>query len=248
MEVLRSLKELVGYKIGATDRDIGRLADVYFDDATMVVRHLVVDTGGWLSVRRVLIPPVSVGEPDWSAQRLPVSLSSKQVEQSPPGSADLPVSRQQEAALAEYYQWAPYWVGVGMAAPVVIPVPTSAKTHEEEEEASGDPHLRSLNEVMGYRIRAASREIGGVDDLIVDTDDWAIRYLVVDIGSWLAGRRVLVPPGWISRISWYEREIHTDLDGAVIEGSPSYDPAAPVNREYEVRLYDYYGRPRYWQG
>jgi hypothetical protein len=28
--------------------------------------------------------------------------------------------------------------------------------------------------------------------------------------------------------------------------SPEFDPSAPVNRAYELRLYDCYGRPKYW--
>jgi len=31
-----------------------------------------------------------------------------------------------------------------------------------------------------------------------------------------------------------------------IKNSPEFDPAAPVNREYEEVLHDYYGRPKYW--
>jgi stress response protein YsnF len=31
-----------------------------------------------------------------------------------------------------------------------------------------------------------------------------------------------------------------------IKNSPEFDPAAPVNRAYEERLFDYYGRPKYW--
>jgi len=244
--MLRSLNEVMGYRISATDKDVGKVADFYFDDAALVVRYLVVDTGGWLSGRQVLISPESMGEPEWSAQRLPLSLSSEQIEKSPPVSADRPVSRQQEAALADYYRWAPYWPVAGMGAPVAVPV-RSAGTAKEKKEDRGDPHLRSVNEVIGYRIRAASREIGKVDDVIADTDDWTIRYLVADIGSWLAGRKVLVSPGWITHISWHDRQMQTDLDPAVIEGSPEYDPSSLVNREYEMRLYDYYGRPRYWR-
>jgi hypothetical protein len=32
-----------------------------------------------------------------------------------------------------------------------------------------------------------------------------------------------------------------------VRNSPEFDPREPVNREYEVRLYDYYGRPKYWE-
>ena len=62
--MLRSLKELQGYTISATDGDIGSVHDFYFDDQHWTVRYLVVDTGGWLSGRRVLVSPLALGRPD----------------------------------------------------------------------------------------------------------------------------------------------------------------------------------------
>ena len=46
--MLRSMKDLHGFTIGATDGDIGTVQEVYFDDVDYTVRYLVVDTGGWL--------------------------------------------------------------------------------------------------------------------------------------------------------------------------------------------------------
>ncbi|MBK9166200.1 MAG: PRC-barrel domain-containing protein [Bryobacterales bacterium] len=116
----------------------------------------------------------------------------------------------------------------------------------EGVETHGDPHLRSVREVSGYRIRAADGEIGRVADFIVDTDGWAIRYLVVDTRNWLPGRKVLVAPRWVQSIDWGDRLVHVRLHREDIKNSPEFDPNEPVNREYEARLYDYYGRPRYW--
>ena len=58
--MLRSIKDLEHYAIGATDGDIGRVKDFYFDDDSWVVRYLVVDTGSWLAGRSVLISPISL--------------------------------------------------------------------------------------------------------------------------------------------------------------------------------------------
>ena len=55
--MLRSMKDLNGFTIGATDGDIGKVAGCYFDDASYTVRYVVVDTGGWLSNRKVLLSP-----------------------------------------------------------------------------------------------------------------------------------------------------------------------------------------------
>ena len=95
-------------------------------------------------------------------------------------------------------------------------------------------------------MNAVDGDIGRVVDLIVDDDDWQLRYLVVDTGHWLPGRKVLIPLEWAQRISWSESEVIVEMTRQAVEDSPRFHPEEPVNREYEVMLYDYYGRPRYW--
>jgi hypothetical protein len=75
---------------------------------------------------------------------------------------------------------------------------------------------------------------------------WAIRYLVVDTRNWLPGKKVLVAPQWTADVDWAGRRVSVDLSKDAIKDGPEFDPSLPVNREYEVRLYDYYGRPHYW--
>jgi hypothetical protein len=117
---------------------------------------------------------------------------------------------------------------------------------EEEEKNSGDSHLRSSKEVLGYHIRASDGEIGHIEDFIAEDDTWFIRYIVVDTRNWLPGRKVLISPQWVEKISWAVHKVHIDLLRDNIKNSPEYDPGQPVNREYETMLYDYYGRPKYW--
>jgi len=72
--------------------------------------------------------------------------------------------------------------------------------------------------------------------------------MVVDTRNWLPGRKVLVTPDWIDSVDWVEDKVSVDLTREQVKNSPEYHPKEPVNREYEARLYDYYGRPRYWDG
>jgi hypothetical protein len=216
---------------------VGKVREFYFDDRFWIVRYLVADTGNWLVDRLVLLSPVSLGDPDWDEQVFPVTLTREQVEGSPRINTDEPVSRQMETELHGYYGWAPYW---NAAAYIAAPLPRNADQRE------GDPHLRSTREVIGYRIQATDGGIGHVDDFIVEDDIWTIRYLVIGTGNWLPGKRVLVSPGWTREVNWAGRRVSLDLFKGVIQDSPEFDPSAPVNREYEVRLYDYYGRPHYW--
>ena len=248
--MLRSLNEIIGYRIEASDGELGRAKDFSFDDLSWVVRYLVVDTGGWLQDRQVLISPQAMREPDWARGDIPVALTRVQVENSPGIESDLPVSRQHERRLAEYYRWPPYWqqqdASLGIPA-LMMPVPTEVAVEESgEDDTAGDPDLRSVKEVTGYRIHASDGEIGHVAEFIVQTEGWVIRYLVVDTRNWLPGKKILVSPAWVKRVDWDEKRLYVDLSRQEILGSVEFDPSSPINREYEARLYDYYGRPKYW--
>lgn len=247
--MLKSIKSLPGYKILATDGEIGKLHDLLFDDMSWATAYFVVETGNWLLGRKVLLAPVSVGQPDWEAQKLPVALTKERIKNSPHIDVDKPVSRQQEIALHNYYGWQPYWFAGGydpmLHPPAMMPKISEQKRQKQIEE--GDPHLRSTREVSGYHIQATDAKIGHVEDFIVSDDSWGIRYLVVDTRNWLpGGKKVLISTEWILTISWGQGLVYIELTKDSIEKSPEYDPSQPVNREYEIRLYDYYGRPAYW--
>jgi uncharacterized protein YrrD len=243
--VLRSTKEILGYRVDAIDGTLGKVRDVYFDDRGWTFRYFVVDTGTWLPDRLVLISPQAVGEPDWTARLVPVERTKEQVENAPSTQHDLPVSRQHEMELALHYRWAPYW---GAALEPGLPVLVEpAEKAETQEEAEGDPHLRSLKEVLGYHIQARDGEIGHVEDMIAQTDAWVIRYMVVDTRNWLPGRKVLVAPDWTHEVNWDSKLVKVAITRDAIKNSPKYEPFAPVNREYEARLYDFHGRPKYWE-
>lgn len=252
--MLRSALELRKYRLDLQDGELGKARDFFFDDQAWTIRYLVADTGKWLPGRRVLIAPASLAPPDWAKHIFPVNLTREQVENSPGVATDQPVSRQLETDLADYFQWPHYWaptanvMNVYGAATAHPPPPA---TPEAERAAAargekGDPHLRSMLEVKDYHIQARDGEIGHVDDFIIDDQDWVIRYLVIDTRNWLPGQRVLIAPDWFENLDWEESKAFTELDRDTIKDAPGYDPSQPINRDYEGRLYDYYGRPGYW--
>jgi len=248
--MLRSLKILLRDTVVAADGDIGKVHDFYFHDDTWIVRYLVVDTGHWLPGRKVLITPSALGKPDYDALTFPVALTRGQVEKSPNIDTDQPVSRQQETALHNHYGWPMYWIDPGTGAwPAVAPMaPIFAppKPSETATEGKADPHLRSIREVTGYHIHASDGEMGHVEDFIVDDAFWVIRYMVVHASNWLPAKKVLISPQWLGEIRHRERKVNVTLTQESIRHCPEFDPRAFVNREYEERLYDYYGRPGYW--
>lgn len=243
--MLRSISEIIGYNISATDGEIGEAHDFLFDDQEWNVRHLVVDTGKWIPGRKVLIAPVALGEADWTKRRLPVSLDRETIEHSPSVDTDKSVSRQQEIELFRYFSWTPYW-GAGLMGPYTQPAAVAVPEEPGAEVAKGDSHLRSVRHVKGYHISAADGEIGHIDDFILDDSVWVLRYAVVNTRNWLPGRQVLISPWWFKDIDWGAKKVATDLTQDEIRNGPKFDPTQSVNREQEERIYDYYGRPKYW--
>jgi hypothetical protein len=247
--MLRSVKEIRNYVLKAKDGEIGRCKDLLFDDSFWAVRYMVADTGKWLTDRKVLISPISLGKPDWDSKLFPIRLTKKRIENSPVPDEDAPISRQHEIRWHKYYGWPFYWGGTYAWGAVPYPgelYDKNSQENETDEVDLGDDHLRSVNEVTDYRIQATDVEVGHVEDFIVDDETWIIHYMVVDTRNWLPGKKVLVAPTWIDSVDWAENKVSVSLTAEQLKNSPEYDPAAPVSREYEVRLYDYYGRPKYW--
>jgi len=252
--MLTNAMHLKGVVIRATDGEIGTVDQLYFDDETWAIRYLVVETGGWLGGRRVLISPISVVHTDWQAKRLDVALTKKRVENSPDINTHKPVSRQHEAAYLGYYGYPNYWGGTYLWGPGYFPsglateVAASKETQalERIQRESMDSHLRSTGEVTGYHIEAEDGEIGHVAGFIVDDETWAIRYIEVLTKNWWPGKKVLVSPAWIQKVSWTESKVYVGLWRDAIKSAPEFVESAPITREYEDRLHTHYGRPPYW--
>jgi len=255
--MLRSMKDLTGFTIGATDGDIGTVKECYFDDVSYTVRYVVVDTGGWLAERCVLLSPIAFRAMDWEHQRITAALTKAQVEKSPDINTHQPVSRQHETSYYGYYGYTPYWSGDFLWGaypypyPGSGPAPSAADLEREQRwnwkaKKGSDPHLRSSEAVTGYHIQAKDGEIGHVQDFLVDDHSWAIRYLILDTTNWWPGKKVLLAPDWIDQVNWAESKVRVHLGREQIRTSPEYDPARPIERAYETRLYSHYARPGYW--
>jgi hypothetical protein len=249
--MLERIRSLTGFAIGATDGAIGELKDVFFDDQRWAVRYLVVDTGGWLAGRQVLVSPVSVLGVDWDEKTVQLRLTRAQVKGSPGVDADKPVSRQYENEFLRYYGYPDYWGGPLLWGATPYPFFDAGAPIPPLEPAQasppGDPHLRSAVEVCGYHIHARDGSIGHLGDLLVERQSWAVRYLVIDTRNWWPGGQVVVPPRWIEGIDWAEHRLEAGVSRAEVKGSPRFDPAALFSRDYEEHLHAHYRREGYWQ-
>ncbi|MGQ0655720.1 MAG: PRC-barrel domain-containing protein [Betaproteobacteria bacterium] len=106
--------------------------------------------------------------------------------------------------------------------------------------------FHKINDLRGDRIAARGGEIGRVDDVYFDDENWQVRYFVVDTGSWLSGRKVLISPASVDRDNSSDEALAVGLSRDQVEHSPSIDADKPVDRQYEEAYARYYGLPLYW--
>lgn len=102
--------------------------------------------------------------------------------------------------------------------------------------------------ITGYQLRAKDGTIGSIDDLLFDESHFGVRWVVVDTGTWLPGRKVLLPPSALGEPDTDVREYPVDLDKDQIEDAPGLESDKPVSRQMETDIYGYYGWTPYWYG
>lgn len=244
----RKIKSLIGFTIHATDGEIGKVKEFYFDDRTWTIRYLIVETGSWLFGRKILLSPQALLTPDWEKHTFPVNLTKAQIKGSPETDTDKPISRQHEMDLYGYYPWGNYYWGsdmgignMGMSYPISIQLAIQKEADKSVADKSDeDPHLRSTDAVTGYNIKATDGEIGDVEDLIINDQTWAIDYMEVDTGNWFPGKKVLIAPKWIKEMNWETASVVVHASEDQVKNSPKYVNNQVLSDSYETDLQNYY--------
>jgi hypothetical protein len=106
--------------------------------------------------------------------------------------------------------------------------------------------LHKASRIRGVTVRAADGDVGHLEEFYFDDHMWTIRYLVVDTGSWLMHRRVLIPPMSIEP-TWSFAGLQSTLTKEQIQHSPEVESHPTMSRQDETRVLGHYGYPSYWE-
>ncbi len=108
--------------------------------------------------------------------------------------------------------------------------------------------LWNASELVGSTIKATDGEVGIVSDVLFDDQSWMVRWLVVDTGSWLPGRIVLLPLSVLGQPDRANRVFPVKLTMQQVKDSPDEGAHLPVSRKMEAALFGHYGWEPYWGG
>lgn len=250
--MLQSINDLKGFDIIATDGEIGNIEEFYFEETNLIVRYLVANTGSWLTGKQNLIAPSAITHLDREKRTIHVNLTKAQVTKSPGVDKHLPISRQIEKLVSDYYGNRYYWemrpnltsVQLASANVAAASVKAAVTSQPAVAAAAPDVHLRSMQEIATYKIAAYDGEIGEVEDFFVETDDWSIRYIGADTRHLLSGKHVLISALWLGGFNWSHRIVNFNLTREQIKNSPDYEKVTEISREYETRLHEHYGQEK----
>ena len=108
--------------------------------------------------------------------------------------------------------------------------------------------LRSIRQLYGKTLRTSDADIGHVKDFYFNDQQWVVRYVIADTGTWLLGRLVLISPRAFGNFHQDGDRLLVNLTRQQIENSPAMESHKPVSRQYEEEYNRYYGWPSYWDG
>jgi hypothetical protein len=106
--------------------------------------------------------------------------------------------------------------------------------------------LRSLGDLIGASVIAMDGEMGKTCNFLFDDQSWKIRYLVVDVGRWLARREVVISVSAIDQPDWKTKIFGVHLTKEQVRNGPAVDSKKPVSRQQEIAMREYFGWPAYW--
>lgn len=239
-------KDLKEFLIVSRDKIKGSIIDMYFDDLFWNIQYVVVTTGGLLEEKSIIISHAALGEPDKDNKALPVFVDLDTEDDEQKSIPPKPISETKFKNATRILKWPLDKLNLqSLSSNEMKNLVTNMVMDEKQKNKQINPHLRSWEEVLGYNIQAKNGEIGHVDDFIVDSDNWKIRYLIIDTRNWLpGGKDVLISPAWIERIKWSNNLVYIDLKKEAIKNSPEYNSNEPLDDQFELRLFKYYGRQR----
>ena len=106
---LRGVKEVRGYRVEASDDDVGHVSDFIIDGSDWTIRYLVIDTRNWWPGKHVLLSPKWVEEVDWFGRTVSVDMTRDAIKEAPEYDEEAPITREYETLLHDHYAKKVYW-------------------------------------------------------------------------------------------------------------------------------------------
>ncbi|WP_010650182.1 PRC-barrel domain-containing protein [Oceanobacillus massiliensis] len=229
--------QLKDFNIHATDGEMGKIKDLYFNEDKWDVRYAIVDTRKWLPGRKVLLTPSTFKTINKDEEFVEVEYDKEKIRNSPPVPEEDNLSAEQENNLIDYFGWNSYrdnaLAGVERGplgtfeenGLVRENIPQKPDLFRDEYEVSDVNKMRSEDETIGFKVHAKDGKIGKLADMIYDTEQMQIKYIVVKSSDNLIEDEFYIyRTEQIETVDWYENDLYiNDSVKGIAENNPFLD-------------------------
>jgi len=115
---------------------------------------------------------------------------------------------------------------------------SSQEQRDEDDLGSFRDPSWEQQDLRGFEVEARDGKIGAVDDSSPPGAD----HLIVDTGTWIFGKKVVLPAGLVERISFEDRRLLVSRSKDEIKNAPDFDEKHSDDPRYGDELRAYYGR------
>jgi hypothetical protein len=229
------------------DGEAETVVGTYFDLIRWALRYLVLRHGSL--GRDILVSPQISGQIRWPERRIVLRLFDEEIEAAPSVDPDQRITRGQEKSCNEYFFLPDYWVGEDLWGEEKSPTElrTGLRSAQSNSRTDGDEksYLLSGSEMKEYSLQCPQGTIGGVEDFLWNLDNFAIRFLMIDVGGFLSPKKTLLSPLWVTSVNRGEQELGVELPKDAIENAPAYEAGEPLTPAYERNLMSHYNDLQY---
>jgi hypothetical protein len=246
--MLLKTAKLKEYMIELSGEIRGTIFEMYFDDLFWDIQYLLMTSDNIEKNKIFLISHLALGSPDKKSETIPLSANALEIERKRKPAVNKTTEESNSIDPIQILEISEEISSIASKSNKEIKdLIVTILRGKNSIYLPSVKHLRSHNEVLGYNIRAKDGDfIGHVDNFILEGNTWKLKYLLVETRNWLtSGKKILLSPTWIEKINWSSNLVSIDLSKDTITKSPTYDPDKPLNDQFEMQLYKYYGRHHY---
>lgn len=216
--------ELMGALVVASDGELGKVKDIYFEDKEWRVHFLVVDTGTWPFSETVFVSPQDAALHQSEPGLLKSALDKVRLRHISYNEDPRPITKPDTLQLYSHRAW-PAFGRAGNGYPTLGMVKAGAGLANVAEFSDKQMrHMLSFKPIVNYEIHNNEGRLGLLKDLMVDLEKWSLPYLLVDDTSTSDRERLLVASEKVVSFASHQSLVKVAISKEQFEASPKINP------------------------
>jgi sporulation protein YlmC with PRC-barrel domain len=252
--ICRSTK-LVGTNVKNTKGEkIGEIDDLVIDKSEGVVAFGVLSFGGFLGMGEKLFAiPFSAVNKTKDGDTIVMDISKEQLESAPSFKKDAwpEFDRAYGTKVYEHYKTTPYWSNRDDKA-AQNPLPTPLPPDALDKQPLRDRGMVRATKAIGMDVEdAEGKNLGDVDDLVIDDGSGRVVYAVLSFGGFLGmGDKLFAIPWHALKPSAKDtNKLMLDVPKDKLKNAPGFDKKSWPNmadQRWGLDVHKFYGEKPYW--